>query len=295
VESVEPSKLGCTSALDEARVSRIVREWYKKTAKREQKRLVRDSYHRIEFIVTNHFLEKYLPKRGLVLDAGGGTGTYAIQLAKKGYDLVLLDLTPELLAIARKQIQKANLLGRIKMITEGTISDLSQFPEATFDAVMCLGGALNHIVDVRQRNEAVAELARVAKKDSPIFISVISRLGLMASILVNTPNEIQDCRHHLENGDYIPRILPRSKVTGFTAAHWFLPEELTRLCERHRVQVLEVAALEGLSSLHNKEVNRIAKDKRKWNAWIDIMLRTCNHPSIVGSSEHFLVVGRRMK
>jgi hypothetical protein len=141
----------------------------------------------------------------------------------------------------------------------------------------------------------MAELARVAKKDSPIFISVISRLGLMTSILVNTPDEIQDCKHHLENGNYIPGLVPRSKVSGFTAAHWFLPEELTQLCEKHAVQVLDVAALEGLSSLHNKEVNRIAKDKRRWSVWIDVMLRTCNHPSIVGSSEHFLVVGRRMK
>jgi hypothetical protein len=37
-----------------------------------------------------HFLEKYLPKKGLVLDAGGGPGRYTIELAKKGYDVVLL-------------------------------------------------------------------------------------------------------------------------------------------------------------------------------------------------------------
>jgi ubiquinone/menaquinone biosynthesis C-methylase UbiE len=281
--------------LDEELVTGMVKEWYKKTAKREQKRLQRDPYHKIEFIVTNHFLDKYLPKRGTILDAGGGPGTYAVELAKKGYNLVLLDLTPELLAIARKRMQKANLQRRLKMITQGTISDLSQFPEETFDAVVCLGGALNHVLDKRLRSKAVGELARVTKKHSPIFVSVISRLGLMKSLLVNTPDDIQDCKHHLETGDYVPGIMPRSKVTGFTAAHWFLPEELTRLCERHGVQVLEVAALEGLSSLHDKEVNRIAKDKRKWSAWIDIQLRTCNHPSIVGSSEHFLVVGKRMR
>jgi uracil-DNA glycosylase len=117
----------------------------------------------------------------------------------------------------------------------------------------------------------------------------------MTSILVNTPDEIQDCKHHLETGDYIPGIVPCSKVTGFTAAHWFLPEELARLCGRHGVQVMEIAALEGLSSLHTKEVNQIARDKRKWKMWIEIMLLTCNHPSIVGSSEHFLLVGKRTK
>ena len=281
--------------MDKELVTGMVTDWYKKTAKREQKRLQRDPYHKIEFIVTSHFLDKYLPKRGTILDAGGGPGTYTVELAKKGYDLVLLDLTPELLTIARKQIQRANVQGHVKKIGQGTISDLSEFPEGTFDAVVCLGGALNHVLGRRQRSKAVAELARVTKRHSPIFISVISRLGLMTSLLVNSPDEIQDCKHHLETGDYAPGIMPRSEVTGFTAAHWFLPEELIRLCERHGMQVVEVAALEGLSSLHDKEVNRIAKDKRKWSAWIDIMLWTCNHPSIVGSSEHFLVVGKRMR
>jgi 2-polyprenyl-3-methyl-5-hydroxy-6-metoxy-1,4-benzoquinol methylase len=41
-----------------------------------------------------HFLEKHLPKKGLILDAGGGPGRYTIELARSGYDVVLLDLVP---------------------------------------------------------------------------------------------------------------------------------------------------------------------------------------------------------
>jgi 2-polyprenyl-3-methyl-5-hydroxy-6-metoxy-1,4-benzoquinol methylase len=70
-----------------------VKQWYKKTAKYEQGCLRRNPYHQIEFIVTCHFLQKYLPKTGFVLDAGGGPGAYTIELAEKGYDLVLIDLT----------------------------------------------------------------------------------------------------------------------------------------------------------------------------------------------------------
>ncbi|MEM3695337.1 MAG: class I SAM-dependent methyltransferase [Candidatus Bathyarchaeia archaeon] len=44
----------------------------------------RDPYHQIEFNVTMHLLKKYLPKEGLVLDAGGGPGRYTIELAKQG-------------------------------------------------------------------------------------------------------------------------------------------------------------------------------------------------------------------
>lgn len=53
-----------------------------------------------------YFLKKYLPKRGLILDAGGGPGRYTIDLAKLGYDVILLDLTPRLLRIAKRKIRR---------------------------------------------------------------------------------------------------------------------------------------------------------------------------------------------
>jgi len=50
---------------------------------------------------------------------------------------------------------------------------------------------------------------------------------------------------------------------GFTAAHWFLPEELRKLFEKQGVETLEMAGLEGLSSHHRKETNRLYKDQEK--------------------------------
>jgi len=281
------------TSVDERYVTEKVKEYYRKDAKHEKERLQQDPYHTIEFTVTSHFLEKHLPGCGLVLDAGGGPGTYTVELAKRGYDVVLLDLTPELLRIAKRQIQKANVQSHVKRIMEGSITDLSRFSEETFDAVLCLGGPLNHILNAGQRAKAVAELVRVAKRGSPLFISVISRLGLIRTILVEFPDEIQDCKHHLESGDYIPHVLPRRQVKGFTAAHWFLPEELLDLCRNNGVEVLEMAALEGLSSYHRKETNRLAKDTGKWRMWIEVLRGTCDEPSIIGSSEHFLLIGRK--
>ena len=56
------------------------------------------------------FFKKYSPRKGLVLDAGGGPGRYTLELARLGYDVVLLDLTPELLGIAKNQIEKARTI-----------------------------------------------------------------------------------------------------------------------------------------------------------------------------------------
>ncbi len=54
-----------------------------------------------------------------------------------------------------------------------------------------------------------------------------------------------------------------------------------------------MAGLEGLSSHLQKATNELYKDKEKWNTWIDIILKTCNHPSVVGTAEHILYVGRK--
>lgn len=168
-----------------------VKEYYSKSGTGEWERLVKDPYHQLEFETTMHFLRKYLPGEGLILDAGGGPGRYTIELAKLGYNVVLLDLTPELLEIAKRRIKKVGVQRNVKQIIEGSIDDLSIFESSSFDGVICLGGVLSHIVDKKKRERAIDELIRVAKKNAPIFISVIGRLAVLMGQLVDFPDSIK--------------------------------------------------------------------------------------------------------
>jgi len=274
---------------DDRQIEEMVKQWFTKTARYEWKRLQQDPYHQIEFIVSTYFLEKYLPKHGLVLDAGGGPGRYTIELAKRGYEVVLLDLVQEMLKLAKRKIKRAGVLRKVKQFAHGSVEDLSMFTDETFDAVLCLGAPLCHLLDTKQREKAAMELVRVAKRDAPIFVSVISRIGILKTILVEFPHEMQYAKHHWEVGDYVPGL----QGEGFTAAHWFLPEELHELFEKQDVEILEMAGLEGLSSHHRKETNRLYKDQERWKIWVEILLKTCTHPSVVGCSEHFLLVCRK--
>jgi SAM-dependent methyltransferase len=110
--------------IDNKQVEEVLKDWYTKSARYEWRRLRQDPYHQIELNVTMHFVEKYLPKRGLVLDAGGGPGRYAIELAKRGYSVVLLDLVPEMLKVAKRQVRRAGVQRRVKRIIEGSIDNL---------------------------------------------------------------------------------------------------------------------------------------------------------------------------
>jgi SAM-dependent methyltransferase len=276
--------------MDVKRAENLVKDWYTKGSVREWRRLRLDPYHQIEFIITMHFLEEYLPKRGLILDAGGGTGRYTIELASKGYDMVLLDITPKMLETARRKIKRASVQRRVKQVLEGSIVDLPMFADETFDGVLCLGGPLSHILLENEHKKAVKELVRVAKKNTPIFASVISRIGLLETLLVRLQHELCYAKGHWKTGNYIPGV----NGDGFTAAHWFLPEELEVLFKDQGVEVLEMVGLEGLSSHHSRAVNKLSKDKEKWNIWLKVLLSTCTHPAVVGCSEHFLLIGRRV-
>jgi len=266
-----------------------VKNYYTATVRKEWNRLVRSPYFKLEFDTTLHFLEKYLPQKGRILDAGGGPGRYTVELAKRGYRMTLLDFTPANLEFARRRIRSSGLQDRVEAVIEGSITDLSRFENNSFDAVICTGGPLSHVLDSRQRNRAVGELIRVAKRRAPVFVSVMSRLSVQVIELILFPHEIEEpfFTTARDSGDY-------PGMSGFTACHFFLPEELERAFSGKGVRILEMAGLEGISSRQYRAVNALARNKKRWRVWLQTHYQTCTHPAVVGMSEHMLIVCKKM-
>ena len=273
-----------------------VRSYYSEMREEEWRRLTRDPYHRLEFDTTMHFFRRYLPKRGLILDAGGGPGRYTLELAKLGYDVVLLDLTPELLEIAGTQVKKAGVADRVRQVLQGSIDDLSMFEDDTFDAVICLG-ALSHVMEEENRERALDELVRVARKDATIFVSVIGRLAILVCGLVHWPEdmEIDGLYQKLyDTGDYCGGPGVHARGRNFAPCHLYMREELEGLFKKRDVKVLKTVGLQGLATRHQKETNNLFKKyPRGWQNWWQLHLRTCTHPSTVDNSQHFMVICRK--
>lgn len=116
-----------------------VKDFYSANVSYEWQRLTKDNYHSLEFLTTFRYLKKYLPSSGHILDAGGGPGRYTIELAKRGYDVTLLDYTPSLLEKAKREISRAKVKDRVKQVVEGSIVDLSQFKD-NYLIVFCVLG-----------------------------------------------------------------------------------------------------------------------------------------------------------
>ncbi len=273
----------------ENKETKLTQKLYSSDVTREWGRLTRDPFHKLEFETTLRFLKKHLPKKGLILDAGGGPGRYTIELAKLGYDVVLLDLVPENLEHAQKQIAKTKVAKRIKGTHPGTITDLSRFPAKSFDAVICLGGPLSHVHPAKMRVKAVSELLRVAKRGAPVFVSVMGFYGVMLATPEGWPQEVGHKKHYLKfvqtGDDY--------RFAGPHFCHFFKLDELAALFPKGKVHLLEKVGLEGLNTSNRITNDFAAKHTKAWKNWVEIHNKICTDPAVVESSGHMMIIARK--
>jgi S-adenosylmethionine-dependent methyltransferase len=85
-------------------------------------------------LVLERIRERLPPPPARVLDAGGGTGAFAVPLARDGYDVTVLDDSEEWLARARAKAEHARVdIATVRGELEGSASIL----EPNFDAALC--------------------------------------------------------------------------------------------------------------------------------------------------------------
>jgi len=78
--------------------------------------------------------------KGIVLDAGCGTGALTLLLAKRGYDMIGVDASPDMLSVAYKKLDDANLP---VTFLQQDLCDLDLY--GTVKGIVCMQDTLNHI------------------------------------------------------------------------------------------------------------------------------------------------------
>ena len=92
--------------------NRRVLEYYRKAAQDYDKEYDVPVFKELYDKITWRYIEPYLPKKGLVLDAGGGTGKWAIPIAKKGLKVIIYDISREMLNVALRKAKEHHLENR---------------------------------------------------------------------------------------------------------------------------------------------------------------------------------------
>ncbi len=116
------------------------------------------------------FIRAALVERGVaagarVLDAGCGTGSYAVGLAASGFEVVGVDRAAELLTVARSRRVAAATFVQTDLIADELPRD--------FDAILCRG-ALTEILDVADRQRVLSKLGDACRPGGVLLLDVRS-------------------------------------------------------------------------------------------------------------------------
>jgi S-adenosylmethionine-dependent methyltransferase len=260
-------------------------DYYNDYVEQENGRLER---HQIERDVTWRFLDKYLPRQGNILELGCATGAYTIPLAKRGYNVTAVDITPNLLAECQRRVVKAKLGGKVTCYIADA-RDLSAIRGENYDVVMIMG-PLYHLVLEEDRIKALQEAHARLKPGGVVFSAFVSRYGIWNSVMKKSPRMIEsqdDVWSNIKTGRDSDHPSPDIHFRAYMAD----PAEINTLHKKTGFRKLVLAGVEatGIDELYN---NLEHKQKK---LWLDLMVALSTEKSIVGASCHLLYVGQKKK
>jgi SAM-dependent methyltransferase len=123
------------------------------------------------------FIAEAFARRGAgagshLLDAGCGAGAYALGLARRGYSVEGVDLSPGLVAQARSRVEAARADGGQHLNVSFKAGDILDLPaEARFGGLLCRG-VLNDLLDGRSRGRAFTSFAGALRSGGAVVLDV---------------------------------------------------------------------------------------------------------------------------
>jgi len=229
------------------------RRWWDEKASKEEEDLADEAINRA---LRLREIERHLEGVDTILDVGAGTGAFSIRLARRGFSVTHLDLSPAMLQVAR---QKAQDVENIRLI-EGNAADLSQFTDSSFDLVLNMDGAVSFCGS--EAEQAIRESCRVAKRK---LIVTVSHRAWMAPVWVTSSLEMAGrflpaVYAMFDNGEWEQDRFPENAILtkGLTQDYFgafkaFLPNELRKILERFGMRILRIGGLGSLANLCGKE------------------------------------------
>jgi 2-polyprenyl-3-methyl-5-hydroxy-6-metoxy-1,4-benzoquinol methylase len=269
-------------------MSQDVQDYYNNHAQKEWERLD-GALCKIEFASTLHLINKYFPKQGRVCDIGGGPGRYTVELARRGYQVTLFDLSEEEIQFAGSKLNELEL--QAEQLLVGDAIDLSRLDSDSFDAALLMG-PMYHVIDAEKRAGILRELARILKPGGIAIVAYLNTWGIIRTGIIDFPDWYRDLAFLRALTD--EQIFRGSVFSRFTECYWSTPEVALREVETAGFKLVSYAGSEsfavGMAPL--LEVLMLENPIAYANI-VQVAAETCELPQYRDNTDHLHIVVRR--
>ncbi len=163
--------------------------------------------------------------------------------------------------------------------------------ENGFDAVLCMG-PMYHLLEERQRVDVINKCLKLLKSNGSLIVSFISAYAALLDCLKNYPQEVNNLKEsflaYLKDGRYYS-----SNDQGFTDAYFIHPLSIKNFFIQFGLEPLYLGAVEGPGCLVEDKIMQL--DEQAFQSWLDVFGRVSEDPVILGSCEHLLYTGRKIR
>lgn len=236
-------------------------------------------------------IEPHLPAAARILDLGGGAGRYAIELARRGHRVTLADVSPELLAVARRKVDELGVAGALDAIDEVDASSLDRYAAGRFDAVVAFG-PFYHLVGEVERRGAAREIHRVLRAGGLAFVASIPRLSGLAALLqraAKRPEQVPPgtLRTVAETGAF-----HNPSGSGFQEGYYAEPGEMRALLDGAGFDVIDELSLRSIAYGLEADLARLAGAQ---HAEAELLMdELARRPEVLATAGHMLTIARRI-
>ena len=116
-------------------------------------------------VIVDWLVERQVLPAAQILDAGCGTGRYAIELARRGYAVHGIDFSEQLIDVAIRSSEDAR--GRVSF----AVGDICDPLPDRYDAILCRG-VLNDMVEDEEREAVFARFAGALRPGGTLLLDV---------------------------------------------------------------------------------------------------------------------------
>jgi SAM-dependent methyltransferase len=254
----------------------------------ERSRLFPGGNPSLKFVRSMELLDRLLPRPpARLLDVGGGLGTYAAPLARRGYRVHLVDPVPLHVEQARQAADRDPAVGFTA--AEGDARELAE-RTGSQDAVL-LFGPLYHLTEAAQRRQALAEARRVLRPGGRLLAMAVSRFASLLDGLYEDWLDDPDFRpivdQDLIDGQH-RNPDPVGRPEFFTTAYFHTPDGLDSEIEQAGFTGTAIYGVEG----PGWPLRREWTDPRRREQILFAARSAETRPSLLGFSHHLIAAAK---